>query len=232
MRSRSLFKYYGDRRWAEAFLDGSLMFRSLAYFRDYEDRNVRGDRNEGTSIFRPAGGLTIHNHTQARSFTMPQHGMTSTADQQEIFVFCLSRSLNEHLRERFEAAVCVEIMNLSVLSSRVTAALPATATFPGRPGHTRIGQRVEYYKEEDSANPRWALPDMIASSKLDGYAWQGEFRLIFSLTGALGFERVDMKLVHRDTPAPPPNPAEHRHHLVQTACLSDICRLHEFPPRA
>ena len=38
----SLFKYYDQRIWAEKFLDGELLFRSLAYFRDCEDA-VRGD---------------------------------------------------------------------------------------------------------------------------------------------------------------------------------------------
>jgi hypothetical protein len=38
----SLFKYYDQRIWAENFLDGEMLFRSLAYFRDCEDA-VRGD---------------------------------------------------------------------------------------------------------------------------------------------------------------------------------------------
>jgi hypothetical protein len=51
MRRRSLYKYYSERKWAEEFLDGKLLFRSLAYFRDYEDKNVREDQNEGAAIF-------------------------------------------------------------------------------------------------------------------------------------------------------------------------------------
>ncbi len=69
---------------------------------------------------------------------------------------------------------------------RIEAALPPGATFPGRPGRTRIGQRVEYYRETGNCNPRWALPAVIATSKFADYAWQDEFRLVFSLTDALG----------------------------------------------
>ena len=78
---RSLYKYYSDRKWAEAFLDGELLFRSLSYFRDYEDKKVRGDQNEGTAIFRPEGGLIVHNQTQGKTFTLPRHAVESAANQ-------------------------------------------------------------------------------------------------------------------------------------------------------
>ena len=35
---------------AERFLDGEILFRSLSYFRDYEDSEVRGDRNEDRDL--------------------------------------------------------------------------------------------------------------------------------------------------------------------------------------
>ena len=52
-RRHSVFRYYADRRWGEAFLEGRFRFSSLAYFRDLEDKGVRGDANEGTGIFQP-----------------------------------------------------------------------------------------------------------------------------------------------------------------------------------
>ena len=107
MRRRSLYKYYSDRKWAEEFLDGKLLFRSLAYFRDYEDRNVRGDQNEGTTVYRPEAGLIINNLTQGKTFTLPRYAFESSANQEEIFVFCISRSLTDELRKNFEAVVCV-----------------------------------------------------------------------------------------------------------------------------
>jgi hypothetical protein len=57
----SLFKYFSERKWADAFLDGQVLFRSLSYFRDYEDGNIRGDCKEGTATFRPPAGLVINN---------------------------------------------------------------------------------------------------------------------------------------------------------------------------
>lgn len=119
---------------------------------------------------------------------------------------------------------------MGVFCSRIEAALPSTATFPDQAGgrHARIGRRVEYYRETEGGNSRWALPERIATSKLDSYAWQNEFRLVFSPTDALGFERVDTRLVHRSNPREPAMPTEHHSYPVNAQSLHDICRVHEF----
>ena len=129
-RQRSLFKYYAERRWAEAFLDGELLFRSLAYFRDYEDGRIRGDRNEGRALYKPQDGLVAKNLTQGTTVTLPAHAFTSTAKQGEIFVFCLSRALTEKMRRGFNATVAVEIRDISAFCARIEAALPAEASLP------------------------------------------------------------------------------------------------------
>jgi hypothetical protein len=213
MRHR-LYKYYSDRKWAEAFLDGEMLFRTLSYFRDYEDANVRKDQNEGISRFRPAAGLVGYNHTQGRSFTLPHHAFESSAKADEIFVFCASTVFEENLRARFEAAVCVEITNIAAFCDRVKAALPPTATF--------FGRRVKYYRPTDAPEARWALPDLIATSKFDDYAWQWEYRLIFSLTDALSCEKVTTVL-KPDGAADGAKSPEHPTYLLKTRGLRDIC---------
>jgi hypothetical protein len=229
MQRRSLYKYYSDHRWADDFLDGKLLFRSLAYFRDYEDKEVREDQKEGTSVFRPAGGLVINNLTQGTTFVAREWGFESSAKHEEIFVFCLSRSHTEERRRKFNAVACVEILNTGAFCRRIEAALPHGATFPARAGRPlRIGHRVTYYPEIESGSPRWALPEMIALSKLDSYAWQDEFRLVFSPTDALSFEKVETRLVHKNHPREPPKPAEHHCYEVSAQNLRDICRLHRF----
>ena len=193
-RQRSLFKYYAERKLAEAFLDGRFRFWSLAYFRDLEDNGVRGDANEGTGIFHPDGGLQVMDETQGRSFTLPSHAFTSTARCDEIFVFCMSRLVSAALWDEFGSVICVEITDIPAFCRRVASRLPANARFPGRPGRERIGQRVEYYDASDAPDTRWALPDRIALSKLASFARQEEFRLVFSTTGALDFENVALRL--------------------------------------
>jgi hypothetical protein len=214
-----LYKYFTERKWADAFLDGEVFFRSLSSFRDYEDENVRQDKNEGTAVFRPVGGLIVNNHTQGKTFNLPNYAFESTANQEEVFVFCASRSHSDKLRKRFEATVCVEIEKIPTFCERIRRALPVNATF-------RAG-RVEYYDQVEGASPRWALPDMIAMSKLKNYKWQDEFRLVFCCTDALGFEKGALRLVKGDTRGIP-KLAEHHEYPLKVRSLRDICRLHEY----
>ena len=227
MRRRSLYKYFTEKKWADAFLNGEVLFRSLAYFRDYEDKCVRSDQNEGVSVHQPEGGLIVNDLTHGATFTIAEHAFESTAKQEEIFIFCVSRSLSDEMRERFGAVACVEIFDTRTFCNRIeTALLPFRASFPGCPGQKHIGHRVTYYKKTDAVGPRWALPDMIAKSKLYDYKWQQEFRLIFSRTDALEFENVSLCL-SPDNAEKPRNPVEHQSFPL-TVRLSDICHLHDL----
>jgi hypothetical protein len=220
---QSLYKYFSDRKWAEAFLKGEVLFHSLAYFRDYEDEGIRNDKNEGTAIYRPEGGLVINNITQGKTFISPGSAFESRANPEEIFVFCTSRVLSDELAARLEMKTCVEIMKIQTFCTRIRNGLRA------RPGTILRSGRVEYYEETEGGSPRWALPDMIALSKLkEKYEWQHEYRVLFCSTDALGFEKSSQRLVWGEAKKEAPKPTEHHEYLVKARSLQDICRLHEF----
>lgn len=145
---RSLFKYFKERRYANDFLEGKLLFRSLAHFRDDEDA-AREDQYEGTSNFRPEGGLQIHNQTQGVQFGLPM-AFESSVKAGEIFVYCVSQTLSAAIAREFEPVARVEITKIATLCGRIQSALPSTATFKAR--------KVDYYSESQGGNPRWALP--------------------------------------------------------------------------
>jgi hypothetical protein len=109
----SLFKYYDQRTWAENFLKGEMLFRSLSYFRDCENP-ARGDEYESTSTFLPDGGLKITNHTQGTHFTIPW-SFESSVKSHEVFVFCASRRFGYDLVEEFNSVVCVEVTKIAAL---------------------------------------------------------------------------------------------------------------------
>jgi hypothetical protein len=223
MRPR-LYKYFHDRKRAEAFLGGEVSFSSLSFFRDYEDQNVRRDKNEGTSVFKPTDGLLTHNQTQGKPMLLQDCAFEATVKQDEIFVFCTSRSLTDELRDRFRAVVCVEIDNISSFRARVERAvrkkaLPTVAKFQAGP--------VLYYDPSEGPEARWALPDLIAMSKFESYKWQEEFRLVFTLTDAFEFENASFSLV-RGEREPAPKRSEYPRCVVKVRTLRDIGRLHEF----
>jgi hypothetical protein len=217
---RSLYKYFSELKWAEAFINGQMLFRSLAYFRDYEDENVRKDEHEGTSLYQPEEGLLINNLTKKRSVKLLGHAFESTANQEEIFVFCMSRTLDKALAEKFAATVCVEIQQVQRFCARIQRALPANATF-------RAG-RVEYYDQAEGPETRWALPDEIVMSKVRSYEWQREFRVAFCLTDAMGFEKASYRVVKGGIKEDP-RPAEHHEYRLEAQSLRDLCRLHDIP---
>lgn len=233
VRQRRLFKYFSERKWANAFVnDGAMRFRTLAYFRDYEDAQTRGDFNEAVAILRPLRGVAGRNRTQGRDFSIADGAVEFFVKAGEIFVYCLSKSQSDKMRERFNAVACVEILDTKAFFRRVENALSAKSSLGGRHGHERIGHHVDYYKVTDDPNPRWAFPDLIAISKLDTYRWQDEYRLVFSLTDALRFENVTGRIVEGEVRRRAPNLSEHHHHDVQLGDLTDIAVLHELPALA
>gem|GEM_PF-5371550 len=135
---RSLYRYFDQLQWAEAFLDGELLFRPLSYFQAYEDSQVRGDGNEGGAMFSPVGGLQVNNLTQGTSFTLPDHRFESAARQDEIWVYCMSEVRTAKLAAEFGAVACVEIWNRRAFLQRVKAALPAGAVFSQSASNTTV----------------------------------------------------------------------------------------------
>jgi hypothetical protein len=227
MARRRLYKYFDSMQWAEQFHQrGSMQFSTLAYFRDHEEAEVRGDANEGTAMLRPVGGLRIRNHTQGRD--MMASGVEFKAKCGEIFVYCASNSQDDEKRRRFRAVACVEILDRKSFLTWVERRLPAGASVGGRPGHKRLARDVQYYDVTDDINPRWARPDLVGISKLSSYAWQDEYRLMFSETDALQFENIKGQIVIGDVPRRVQNPAEWDSLRIEIGSLVGIAVLHRF----
>ena len=224
-KSRSLFKFYDERRWAEKLSDGELLFRALSYYRDHEDEGVRGDPFEGTATYRPKGGLIMTNHTQGTVSTLVDHAVHSKTDPDDILVFCMSRMKTDELWSRFQATACVEITNPAAFCARVMAALVPPVSFMGPLRRPRIGGRVTYYDPSRETKARWALPDQIALTKHESFAWQKEFRLVFSRTHALAAYHTNVSLVAGEIAASA-RTHDHPSEVVSVGSLRDICRIH------
>lgn len=218
-RHKHLYKYFTNREWAQQFLEGSIYFNSLGFFCDCEDEEIRGDRYEGTSIYRPNGGLQVTNFTKRFNATMPGWSFQSKVKLEEIFVLCASRSFTDELKEKFKAVACVEITNIESLCTRIRKALPQGSTF-------RNGA-AKYYDETEGPGSRWPQPELIAMSKVNTFEWQDEYRLLFSPTDALDFENVVTQLTREEMK---PSAVDHKAYVIQTRSLRDICRLHWESP--
>jgi hypothetical protein len=211
-----LFKFYDERKWAERFLAGELLCWSVSYYRDREDE-IRGDKNEGRSEYRPQGGLVINNITQGTSFCIPNSAMLSAVKQDEIFAFCMSTSSGGVVANQL-GRTFVEILDGPEFVRRVRAALPENATF--------FSRAVEYYDASYPPEARWAVPEFISTAKQRSpkYVSQAEYRLVFSLTDALEFEKVALSITTGQV-QPTPRRNSYPNHMIKAGDLTDICRL-------
>src|SRR6202030_2607059 len=125
----SRFKYFHNPDHAEQLLDGAMFCWNAAYYRDYEDAKaaqVVGDEYEGTRLYRPLNGLEITNHTQHTQGNL-QLGAEFIMKAHEIFVYCVSMSFNDALKNEFDAKACVEICDPLKFIQRWQRALPSEA---------------------------------------------------------------------------------------------------------
>ena len=220
---RRLFKYFSRPEYAEAFLDGNMFCQTAAFFRDYEDakaQQIIGDEYEGTRLYRPVTGLEVNNLTRNTSHIL-NAGMEFATRAHEIYIFCMSRSFSDVLKNEFSAVAGVEVVDPLAFIGRWRDALPEAAKQKDK----HVARRVEYYKPEDVPGNVWALPDLIITTKLKRFQYQDEYRLAYTTTDAFGFENCAYHIVNRNA-RPLPRPEEHLHQTLALGNLREICRNH------
>jgi hypothetical protein len=216
----SRYKYFSQLDYAKQFIAGKVYHQTLGFFRDYEDKatkQVIGDEFESTRIFRPVDGLHVNIQTQGTSGQLLM-AFESSARAGEIYIFCLSLSFTDELSKEFRAVACVEILSPLKFIQRWLAKLPE--------GATHFAKKVDYYRQEDLPSNVWLQPHLIATTKLDHFAYQQEYRLGFCTTNALEFNEAKQELRDRKE-RPIPRPEEHHNKTLDLGGLTDICKLHE-----
>ncbi len=219
----SIYKYIPEEH-AESFVRrGAVLFRSLSYFRDFEDEQVRGDEFEGTKRYRPDHGLEITLTSSQQKSVLP-HTFESTVNEADIFVFCLSTVLSHELSERFKSKICIEIEKPGIFIGRIRSALSRR---PSVKDKLLVHGQVHYYELDEPPIVDWALPEKIAMSKDSAFSWQEEYRVTFAVNDAFRVENTRLSLV-----APGQErvrkPAPHLDKLLKIGRVADICKVHHF----
>ena len=115
----------------------------------------------------------------------------------------LDRSLERRAATRPARAGLMEILDPRVFIKRWQRVLPPTTK--------HFAQKVNYYRREDVPENVWPQPELIATTKLVQFAYQQEYRLGLSTTGALDFGQCSQQLVDRKAR---PQPQPHEHHTM------------------
>jgi hypothetical protein len=216
-----LFKYLPSK-YLEAFIErGELLFRSLSYFRNYEQLQVRGDRHEGKRLFSPPQGLEITKTETGEKLLLPW-AFEASVKEREIYVFCLSLHGTRALAEEFRTDACVEILDPVALLSKVRSALALRKWV--RHGRLLHG-RVDYYSPDEPPLAEWAVPERMVMRKTTAYTHQQEYRLAFARGDALKVNNVDTQITA--TPGAVQATLEgHPEHVLKLGSLAKICRAH------
>jgi len=160
--------------------NGELLFRSLSYFQDYEDKS-RGDEFEGVKLYKPTSGLEITKSETGEKILLPEAAFKSHINTDDIFIFCVSNKLSDELAADFKSNVCVEITNIAKFITGIRGALSIRPSIKDK---QLIFGEITYYSSNIPPIIDWALPEKIVLSKLDYYQNQSEYRFAFAINNA------------------------------------------------
>lgn len=219
----NLYKYIPEEHVEPFVKQGAVLFRSLSYFRDIEDEQVRGDEHEGTKRFRPSQGLEITLTATQEKSVIP-HTFESTVNEADIFVFCFSTVCSSDIAEKFKSNVCIEIGRPGKFISGIHSALLRRPSIKDK---LLVHGLVHYYEIDEPPIVDWALPEKIAMSKDKVFSWQEEYRIAFSVNDAFRVENTSLRLVAPGE-ARQRRPTLHLEKLLKIGRIADICKVHRF----
>lgn len=220
---QTLYRYLKADRTESFVQEGSLILRSLSFYRDYEDAGVRADRFEGTLAHRPQDGLKVTMVESGEVRSIP-YTFESTAREDDIFVYCMSAELSPAIAKKFETAVCVEIHKPVQFLHRLRTALGLRSRFRA---NALIHGEVRYYELHEPPIVDWALPERIAMRKPSHFSWQCEYRFAVPRGDAFTVENVSVKLVPIGAERPP-RASAHPSISLKLGDLSRLCRVHHL----
>ena len=219
----NLFRYLSPE-FTEALINrGELFFRSLSYFRDYEDEGIRADEYEGTLIHLPEDGLKIRLTSTGEEVSIP-YTIESSAKEDDIFIYCLSTEYSEALASSFKCSMCVEILDSDEFVARIRSALLQRPRIKDK---KLVHGEVIYYLPQNPPIVDWALPARIALRKPEAFHWQNEYRIAFAANNAFAVENVQVKLVPLGANQPS-RITSHPQMFFRLGNMSKLCRVHKF----
>lgn len=218
-----LFKYLPSC-YLDSFVgNGEVLFRSLSYYSNYEETQVRGDLNEGRRVFKPVGGLELTSTITGKTSHL-QGAFESVVRDREIFVFCMSKSFSPDLAREFKSDICVEITEPAYLIAQIRAALRLRKWVKrGRLLHGSVG----YYSPEAEPLVEWAVPERMVMRKTADYANQAEYRFAFARGNALQVENVMTQIkIGEDVIRHALD--DHPEYILKLGSLKRLCKVHRI----
>ena len=218
-----LYKYLPSQFLNTLVLEGKFLFRTLSYFQDFEDSEVRGDTYEGIHKYAKVKGIEINNISRGED-SKEQWTFKSKVRSEEIFIFSTSTVKSRMLAEEFGSDVCVEFTNFGEVLRRLNMAVRLRKKI--KPNKLFSGS-VRYYSESEAPGIDWAFPERIASRKLEQFSRQQEHRLMYSLNNALEYGHTTQELEISPSSGLRAE-SVHKEMILKVGNISKWCKIHEF----
>lgn len=217
-----LYKYISSKYLDDFINKGIILFRSLSYFKDYEDKQIRGDKFEGTRKYEPLDGLIINNLTTGQHLNI-KGSFESTAKNSEIFVFCMSFKYDKEFHNKFDADICVEFIDADEFINKVAQSINLFQDTK------LIHGIVQHYSFTDPPIIDWALPEKIIMSKPECFKWQNEYRIAFAKNSTLNIENTDLVLRKSDSLNNlETSNSNHPFRYLELGSLKNLTKVYEF----
>lgn len=183
MVEKALYKYLPSEYVEEVMEEGSLLFRTLSYFRQIGGE-VRGDDLEGLHMDKPDDGFEV---IMDNGKKLDGKRFVNSIDPEKVYVFCLSERLEKSLYDEFECNTCIRIHDVDTFLDRCKRNIkgnPVVESF-------HYGS-VEYYDYDKTTERDIQKPENIPLFKHSAYSNQEEFRLYFAMNEGL---ELDQKII-------------------------------------
>lgn len=218
-----LYKYLPREHLDSVLNEGAFLFRSLSYFQDYEDSEVRGDKYEGIKKYNGKDGLEINNLSTGNE-SKENWTFKSKVDSENIFIFSTSTILSAELAKEFKNDICIEFTDIGMVINGIRKAVERRKSI--KPNKLMHGE-INYYHESEEPGINWAFPNNITFSKLNCFARQKEYRFAFSKLSALEYgntkQEIEMTPSNKEERVNP-----YPEHLLKIGNIRKYCVVHEF----
>lgn len=222
LKIMKLYKYISSKYLDDFINKGIVLFRSLSYFKDYEDKQIRGDNLEGTLKYEPSDGLVINNLTTGKTFKY-KGSFESTTKNNDIFVFCMSSKYDQEFYNKFDADICIELIDFDEFIKKVTQSINLFKDTK------LIHGIVQYYSFTNPPIIDWALPEKIIMKKQEYFKWQNEYRIAFANNSTLNVENTDLVIRKSDSLNNlKTSNSNHSIRYLKLGNLKNITKIYEF----
>ena len=183
---------------------------------------IAGERDplEGFHRDCPEDGITIKNLTKG-TVSRGNYSFLNSTNTDDVFVFCMSTSFEDHLWKEFEAEACIEITDVEAFVKKVKFRVKRLIS-----SHKcgLLHQKVNYYQDNAPAGFNIKDPKNLAFAKGVHYEHQDEYRFVFG--GRKAFKLTQQVALEGHDFIAEAKKGQAKDKFLEVGSIADIVKVH------